>query len=60
MSPTLIGVIGVLLLVVLLFSRMPVGFVMGLLGFLGFAWVVNFPAAVSLISQDLYTVFANY
>ena len=37
MSLTTIGILGVLLLLVLLFSNMPVGFVMGVVGFLGFS-----------------------
>ncbi|MBU2489082.1 MAG: TRAP transporter large permease [Proteobacteria bacterium] len=60
MSPTTAGIIGIILLVIFLFSRMPVGFVMGLLGFAGFAWQVDLSAAVALISRDLFSIFANY
>jgi tripartite ATP-independent transporter DctM subunit len=42
MSLTAIGIIGIIVLVIFLFSKMPVGFVMGFLGFLGFSYVVVF------------------
>ena len=38
---TTVGIIGVVLLVVGLFSRMPVSFVMTLLGLAGFSYVVT-------------------
>jgi hypothetical protein len=34
MDPTTVGLIGLAILVIALFSRMPVGFVMALVGFL--------------------------
>lgn len=60
MSVTTIGIIGIVILVLLLFSRMPVGFVMGFLGFLGFSHVVNVDAALSLIARDAFDVFSSY
>lgn len=60
MSLTLIGIIGVILLVVLLFSNMPVGFVMLLLGFTGFSYVVNWQAGLSLLSRNVFESFSSY
>ena len=60
MTVTTIGIIGVVILILLLFSRMPVGFVMGFLGFLGFSYVVNMSAGLSLISRDAFEVFSSY
>ncbi len=60
MNPTHIGVIGLVLLFVLIFSRMPVGFLMGILGFAGFALIVNPDAAFNLIAKDLFSVFGSY
>ena len=37
MIPVTTGIIGIIVLLILLFSRMPIGFVMGLVGFAGFA-----------------------
>ncbi|PLX82661.1 MAG: C4-dicarboxylate ABC transporter permease [Desulfuromonas sp.] len=60
MSLTTIGIIGVVLLLVGLFSRMPVGFVMGILGLGGFSYVVNFQAGLSLLARDVWDVFSSY
>lgn len=55
-----IGIIGIIALVVLLYSRMPVGFAMAFLGFIGFGYVVNFDAAASLLARDVWNVFSSY
>ena len=60
MSVTTVGIIGVIVLVIFLFSRMPVGFVMGFLGFVGFSYVVNLEAALSLIARDVFEIFSSY
>jgi C4-dicarboxylate transporter DctM subunit len=60
MSLTTIGVIGLVLLVILLFSKMPVGFVMALLGFAGFSYVVNPSAGLSLLAKDVFDTFSSY
>jgi len=59
-TPGQIGIIGCVVLVVLLCSSMPVAFAMAAVGFLGFAWVVNPHAAVSMMTLDLYNTFASY
>ncbi len=60
MSPTTVGLVGIVLLLVLLFSRMPVGFVMALVGFLGFSYLVDFRAALSILGKDIFSTFASY
>ncbi len=60
MSPTLIGVIGLVALFLLIFSRMPVGFVMALVGFVGFGSIVSFNAALSMMARDFFDVFGSY
>jgi len=60
MSLTTIGIIGLVLLVILLFSKMPVGFVMAFLGFLGFSYVVNLGAGLSLLAKDVFDTFSSY
>jgi C4-dicarboxylate transporter DctM subunit len=60
MTPTAAGVIGLLALFILIFSRMPVGFVMALIGFVGFGYIVNYDAALSLVAKDLFDVFGSY
>jgi len=60
MSLTTIGIIGIIILVILLFSNMPVGFVMGFLGFLGFSYVVALGPGLSLLARDVFDVFSSY
>ncbi len=60
MNLTFIGVIGLIILVVLLFSKMPVGFVMAFLGFIGFSWVVSTEAGLSLLARDTFETFSSY
>lgn len=60
MSPTAIGLIGIAALFILIFLRMPVGFVMAAVGFVGFGAVVSFDAAMNIIAKDLFSVFGSY
>ena len=60
MSLTAIGIIGIILLVILLFSEMPVGFVMAFLGVIGFCYVVNTKAGLNLLAKDFWEVFSSY
>jgi C4-dicarboxylate transporter DctM subunit len=60
MSLLTIGIIGIIALVILLYSKMPVGFAMAFLGFIGFGYVVNFNAASSLLARDVWDVFSSY
>lgn len=60
MSLTTTGIIGIIVLVILLYSKMPVGFAMGFLGLMGFSYVVNFQAALNLLARDVWEVFSSY
>ena len=60
MSLMTIGGLGILILIVLLFSNMPVGFVMGFVGFLGFCYVRGMEAGLSLLIRDIFEVFSSY
>jgi C4-dicarboxylate transporter DctM subunit len=60
MSLLSVGVIGIVILVVFLFSKMPVGFAMGFVGLLGFSYVVNLNAGLSLLARDVWNVFSSY
>ncbi|UCB47937.1 MAG: TRAP transporter large permease [Deltaproteobacteria bacterium] len=61
MSLTLVGIIGIfLLLLVLFFLGMPVGFAMGIVGFCGFWYVVTFKAAVNMVGTDIWATFSKY
>jgi len=60
MSVTTIGIIGIAILVIFLFSNMPVGFVMAFLGFLGFGYIRGIDPALSLLASDVFDVFSHY
>jgi len=60
MSPTAIGITGLAALVVLIFTRIPIGFLMAMIGFVGFAAIVNTNAALTLLAKDFVSVFTSY
>lgn len=60
MTPLQIGLIGCVLLFILLFSSMPVGFAMLVSGLVGFALIVTPQAATSMITAELFDTFSSY
>ena len=60
MNPVHVGIIGIVFLIVILFSRFPVAFCMTLVGFLGFGYLVSPYAALNIIAKDFYSVFSSY
>jgi tripartite ATP-independent transporter DctM subunit len=60
MTPTEAGIYGFIVLVALMFLKIPVGFVMALVGLLGFAFLVSWEAALNLMAQDFSAVFGSY
>ena len=61
MSPELVGVFGIIILLfVLFFLGMPVGFAMAVVGFSGFAYLISFKAAFAMVGTDLWGTFSKY
>ncbi len=61
MSLTMVGVIGIILLIaVLFFLGMPVGFAMAIVGFAGFWYAVSFNAAINMVGADVWSTFSKY
>jgi len=60
MNPTLIGIIGIVIMVIVFMSRMPVAFVMAMIGYLGFSIMISPQGGLSLISRTIYDVFSSY
>ncbi|MFH0786144.1 MAG: TRAP transporter large permease [Pseudomonadota bacterium] len=60
MSLEMISLLTVLLLFVFFLMGLEIGFSMALAGFIGFAWIVNVPAALNLVAKDIYYVFSSY
>jgi C4-dicarboxylate transporter DctM subunit len=60
MSPAMVGIIGFCLFFVLIFLNMPVGFVMALIGFVGFGLIRGFDPAMSLLSVQTYRTASDF
>jgi len=60
MSPTTIGIIGIIVMVLIFFTRMPVAYVMTMIGFLGFSVMISFKGGLNLLSRNIYEVFSSY
>ncbi len=60
MSGEMIGLLGTLLVVVLMFLRVPVAFSMLTVAFVGMITISGFTPAISAIGTDLYTNFSSY
>ena len=60
MDPSIVGLIGLVVLILLLFSRMPVGFVMALVGLAGFCYIVTPTAGLRLLAKDFFSTFGSY
>jgi len=60
MSPTLIGIIGILVMLAVFMSRMPVAYVMALVGYVGFSFMISGKAGLTLLSRNIYETFSSY
>lgn len=60
MSPELVGIIGIVLLLVCFMLRMQIGLSMLLIGFAGYAYIVNPGAAFSVVGQVPYSTVSYY
>ncbi len=61
MSVTCIGIFGVVvLLLMLLFLGMPVGFTMAVVGFGGLCHLISFKASAGMVGAELWNTFSSY
>ncbi|HIE18011.1 MAG TPA: TRAP transporter large permease [Dehalococcoidia bacterium] len=60
MNPLVIGTIGIVILVVIFLLRMPVGFAMAIVGFIGFSFLVSPQAGLSILARDIFHIFSSY
>jgi len=60
MSPATVGIIGIGVMVLLFFSRMPIGFVMLLVGFLGFSHLRSVEKAIGMLGMAVYGSVSVY
>ncbi|MGL1862653.1 MAG: TRAP transporter large permease [Pseudodesulfovibrio sp.] len=60
MDPTMAGIIGIVVMVCLFMTRMPVAFVMMLVGLVGFSLLTSWKGGLNLLSRNVYDSFAAY
>ena len=60
MNEAIVGITGIFLLLLLFATGIELGFAMGLIGFVGFAYLNGFHSAINLLSRDVYEVITNY
>jgi tripartite ATP-independent transporter DctM subunit len=60
MSPTFIGITGIIIMILMFLTRMPVAFVMATVGFVGFSCVISTDAGLVLLSRNIYETFDSY
>ncbi len=60
MNPTIVGVVGILIMVAIFMTRMPVAYVMTMVGFAGFSLLVSPDAALNLLPRNFYESFISY
>jgi tripartite ATP-independent transporter DctM subunit len=60
MNPTIVGIIGICVMVLIFFSRMRVAYVMTMVGFLGFSIMISLKGGLNLLSRNIYEVFSSY
>ena len=60
MSLTVIGVMGMVVMLMLMLAQIPVAFAMGIVGFLGFVYASSVEGALSLLAIDYCRTFNSY
>jgi tripartite ATP-independent transporter DctM subunit len=60
MSPEMIGVIGLCILLICIFSRMNIGLAMASIGFFGFAYISGMKSALGMMGSNPYNTIAYY
>ncbi len=60
MNPTVVGIVGIVVMIAVFLTRMPVAYVMAMIGFLGFTAMISGQGALNLIARVIYDVFSSY
>jgi len=60
MSEVTTGIVGLCLLVLMFLTGIELAFAMAAIGFIGFAYLVNFSAASNLLVKDFFDTFTSY
>ncbi|MEA2061148.1 MAG: TRAP transporter large permease [Thermodesulfobacteriota bacterium] len=57
---TIVGILGIFILILLFFTRLAVAYAMAIVGFAGYWYLTSMNAALTLLSRDFYDVFTSY
>ncbi len=60
MDTTLIGIIGIIVMLAVFMTRMPVAYVMAMVGYAGFSIIVSGKGGLNLLSRNIYEAFSSY
>ena len=60
MNPTLLGILGIVVMILLFMTRMQVAYVMALIGFIGFSIVTSWHAGLNLLAKSYFETFSSY
>ena len=60
MNPVLAGIIGFLIMFVVFFAGLEIGFSMAVIGFLGFSFMTSLLAGTNVMAKDIFDVFSSY
>jgi tripartite ATP-independent transporter DctM subunit len=60
MDPVTTGIVGIFVMLFLFTLNMPISFAMAIVGFFGFGYIINWNAAVSLLTRDIFSTLSNY
>lgn len=60
MTPMQAGIVGLVLLLILLLSGLPVAFTMAIIGAIGYAYMVSVSASSYMVSADIFDNFTSY
>lgn len=60
MSPGMIAIISIIVLVILFLLRIPVAYVMAVIGFTGFCYMVNIKGGLSILAKDFWVMFSSF
>jgi tripartite ATP-independent transporter DctM subunit len=59
-TPEIIGLLGIVLFLLLIFLKVPIAYAMMSVGLLGFGILVSFKAAFSMVATDIFSTFSSY
>lgn len=60
MTPVITGIIGIIIFLLLLATKIPIALAMTMVGLAGFACLVSPAAAFHMTAAEIYNVFSSY